>query len=87
MNEQIVTAPENVSPKNPSSPPAPSSIETPAKRGRKPGDSAGKSKTKKDVNELKFETIRILSNLPDEGKFFFIYQADDGIKDVITSWD
>jgi len=93
MNEKSGTTPGSTDEKNPAST-SPSSqgasqtsASTPAKRGRKSGDSASRGKPRKDINELKFETIRILSNLPEEGRFFFTSEAPDGVKETINCWD
>jgi len=62
------------------------------RRQRLPGDSekgstGPKSRVRRDANELKFEAIRVLSNLAEDGKFFLLFETPDGKKEVVNCWN
>jgi hypothetical protein len=70
-----------------------SQIAAPTKRRQRlPGDpekglTSPKSRARKDANELKFEAIRVLSNLVEGGKFFLLVETPDGKKDTVNCWN
>lgn len=72
-----------------SKPGAATATEPAATRRRQAGESkrpAARGRVKKDANGLKFEAIKILTSLPEDGKFFLIYE-DDGKKETVNCWN
>lgn len=69
-----------------------SQVTVPTKRRQRlPGDpeknlTGPKSRVRKDATELKFEAIRILSNLTEE-RFFLLFETPDGKKEVVNCWN
>ena len=69
--------------------PKPENNSTP--RRRKSSGETGKKiatrKSQKNSSELRLEAVRVLTNLPEDGRFFLIVEAEEGTKEIIASWN
>ncbi len=55
-------------------------------RTSKNGGKRTKRGTNPDASELRLEAIRALTNLPQEGQFFLIYDTQDDQKSIVNGW-
>ena len=55
-------------------------------RTAKSGGKRTKRSTNPDASELRLEAIRALTNLPQEGQFFLIYNTQDEQKNIVNGW-
>ena len=55
-------------------------------RMAKNGGKRTKRSTNPDASALRLEAIRALTNLPEEGQFFLIYNTQDDQKSIVNGW-
>lgn len=55
--------------------------------GTEKDQASGKGRVKRNASDLKFEAIRVLSNLPEDGRFFLVTESQDGKKETVSCWN
>ena len=55
-----------------------------ASTGRKPA--SGKNRAQKSQTEIRLQAITALINLPEDGRFFLVFETQEGQKETIDTW-
>ena len=88
MNERTETTSKGTAEKSTPSPTSGAAEKAPPKRKpRQTEASSSRGKVRKNANDLKLEAIKVLTNLPEGGRFFITYEMSDGTKETINSWN